>query len=355
MPHVDLRFFAVLLASSICLAGFGPPGAGPARAEAQVVEWAAHTRGRMIDVFDAEASPEHLVAMGLTMMQLARATYDHGEAGRARKTEAARFDYERFVVRERVSAQAVVSRDREHAVVAIRGSSHVADWFFDAMVIDERASRFRGAHQGFAWLSEALLPRVRDQLDRLRRDGVEHVWLTGHSLGGAMAQIMAQDLDRRGYPVEGVFAFGAPAVGKETWSSIYRLPGRTHLFELEGDLVPCLPPNQAQWQKNGHLHRIRDDGRVELYAFSDVCAARIPEAAFGRPVCDAPSRVRRALAVFAPHTRLMCETPDPLRALADVLADALNGNRHSRHSPSVYQTHLRLGREETATRLIGHY
>ena len=53
MPHVDLRFFAVLLASSLCLAGFGPPGAGPARAEAQVVEWAAHTRGGMIDVFDA--------------------------------------------------------------------------------------------------------------------------------------------------------------------------------------------------------------------------------------------------------------------------------------------------------------
>ncbi|NOX51146.1 MAG: lipase family protein, partial [Gammaproteobacteria bacterium] len=65
------------------------------------------------------------------------------------------------------------------------------------------------------------------------------VWLTGHSLGGAVAFITAFEIERRQKnSVGGVYTYGAPPVGNAAWAVQYnkRVPN-THRWSLQNDPV----------------------------------------------------------------------------------------------------------------------
>lgn len=72
------------------------------------------------------------------------------------------------------------------------------------------------------------------------------IWLTGHSLGGALAVLAAARLAAAGAAgrVAGVVTFGQPRVGDAGFAAVYDqlLPGRTLRFVNGGDLIPHLPP-----------------------------------------------------------------------------------------------------------------
>jgi len=63
------------------------------------------------------------------------------------------------------------------------------------------------------------------------------VYLTGHSLGGAMAQIVGMWLDKRGKNVQ-IFTFGSPKV---TTTFLYNEPNHWRVA-MRSDPVPFLPP-----------------------------------------------------------------------------------------------------------------
>jgi hypothetical protein len=69
------------------------------------------------------------------------------------------------------------------------------------------------------------------------------VWITGHSLGGALALLAAWRFKRKFIPVHQVYTFGAPMVGnQETSDAIDReLPDRIFRFVNTEDPVPKLP------------------------------------------------------------------------------------------------------------------
>jgi len=75
------------------------------------------------------------------------------------------------------------------------------------------------------------------------------VWLTGNSLGGALATLCGLYLQLNGYPVEGVYTFAAPRVGDEQFRNLYNahLPGRYHRWVngtgADQDFVTKLPPS----------------------------------------------------------------------------------------------------------------
>ncbi len=109
-----------------------------------------------------------------------------------------------------------------------------------------------GRHVGFSIAWAALKDDVEDWLaDLLERREIDQIVYSGHSLGGAMAQIAAFDHARiadavgkdRGIAIDHIAAvvtFGAPAVGGDALAKEYaRLLGeRTVLLESSGDLVP---------------------------------------------------------------------------------------------------------------------
>lgn len=307
----------------------------PARpASAQVVEWAAITSGRMIDIYDPDRSEEHLLAAGLTMARLSLTVYRNDPVDHEMDARAAHFRVERFIRADRGS-QALVLRDHRVAVVAVRGTDERVDRVISARLYSSPRSTFRGAHAGFALAAEALVDELTPLLEGLQKNGVEQIWFTRHSLGGAVAQLLALHFHRGRFPVGHVVAFGAPAPGQSEWQAHYApLASRTHRFQNDGDLIACLPPD-AKWRQSGHLHQLESGGAV-LYSSGDHCGAALPASAYGSPVCDLSPIVRGVLSLFAPNTLIECSIPYVDRELHALLTQLLLGNDTTLHGSTFY-------------------
>jgi hypothetical protein len=98
-------------------------------------------------------------------------------------------------------------------------------------------------------LWNAFEPVAVDIVNSLRSFSGYKVWLTGNSLGGALATLCGLYLQLNGYPVEGVYTFAAPRVGDEQFRNLYNahLFGRYHRWVngtgADQDLVTKLPPS----------------------------------------------------------------------------------------------------------------
>ncbi|HSU67742.1 MAG TPA: lipase family protein, partial [Tepidisphaeraceae bacterium] len=65
------------------------------------------------------------------------------------------------------------------------------------------------------------------------------VWVTGHSLGGAMATLAALRLATEGLDVRGVYTFGSPRVGNDEFYAKYSVPH--YRLVNNNDVVPHVP------------------------------------------------------------------------------------------------------------------
>ncbi|KAG2437137.1 hypothetical protein HYH02_011393 [Chlamydomonas schloesseri] len=71
------------------------------------------------------------------------------------------------------------------------------------------------------------------------------LWLTGHSLGGALATLSALDLTIQGLTIGGVYTFGSPRVGDDRFRIMYEKTGLadvTWRFVHRNDAIPQVPP-----------------------------------------------------------------------------------------------------------------
>ncbi len=95
----------------------------------------------------------------------------------------------------------------------------------------------------------AFEPAAGDIVKSLRDFPGYKVWLTGNSLGGALATLCGLYLQLNGCPVEGVYTFAAPRVGDSKFRDLYlgQLSGRYHRWVNgtgpDQDLVTKLPPS----------------------------------------------------------------------------------------------------------------
>lgn len=176
--------------------------------------------------------------------------------------------------------QALIAESDEIALVLFRGSEHpvrvasrfvnaLRDWLAtDADMTMESFTDLgpdvevhRGFLRGFMAVAEAMADAVAAPVAAGRR-----LWVTGHSMGGALATLATPWLCSRGLPVSGVYTFGAPMVGGVGLSNLFRsLPVRAfHRYVLEGDPVPALPPRPTVYQHPVPPHVIHADGSISL-------------------------------------------------------------------------------------------
>jgi len=99
---------------------------------------------------------------------------------------------------------------------------------------------FMRIHAGFKTAFDLMYPQVKSKVEQHLGSG-KHVWVTGHSLGGALAALTAYGLSNDGIAVEGVHTFGTPHVGNSFWHQAHEsVPYRTWRWVIEGDPVPML-------------------------------------------------------------------------------------------------------------------
>jgi len=141
------------------------------------------------------------------------------------------------------SPLAFLAESEREAVLAFRGTIRTDEWVSDGVVRQIAcpfAPRMGLVHEGFADIYESMRAKIKEAFADVAP--AKTLYITGHSLGGALAVLAAADLASGGRrPV--VYTFGAPRAGdpRFVWrygaliSESYRIVNRC-------DLVPRLPP-----------------------------------------------------------------------------------------------------------------
>lgn len=150
----------------------------------------------------------------------------------------------------RFDTNAVIMSNDQIVVVAFRGTEFRATWakfvadlaHTDLDIGMVPVTRFGagvevhgGFWKAFRQVSEDVLSAVRDQGSSRTR-----LWVTGHSLGGAQAVLVARSLREKGVPVQGLYTFGAPRVGNQAFKENLGIRNvQRYVYAL--DLVPMMP------------------------------------------------------------------------------------------------------------------
>lgn len=181
------------------------------------------------------------------------------------------------------TTQCLVANNDEFIVIAIRGTEidnlwgALTDWvenleFFP--VPDDSGGRI---HEGFKELMAETWPVIEARVREIQADGVPRtLWITGHSLGAGLATVAAERARRvAGFAVAGVYTWGSPRVGDETFKQKYTALGladNTYRLLNNTDIVQKIPPGEAYthvgrlkfFDAAGHLHDVADESSIEV-------------------------------------------------------------------------------------------
>lgn len=131
-----------------------------------------------------------------------------------------------------------VRDDPEMVVLAFRGTegNSKADILSD---LDLRFVKTEDGkvHRGFLTAFEQVAPEIREAL-KLAQVGDRPIYITGHSLGGALAIIAAKELESD--QVAACYTFGSPKVGDQEFGTDIKPP--VYRLVNSADLVPRVPP-----------------------------------------------------------------------------------------------------------------
>jgi predicted lipase len=170
------------------------------------------------------------------------------------------------------NTQAYVATDDDHIIVAFRGTEAptsiegLKDWLLtdannylilpEGRIGTDFAAAGVGArfHRGFmtalADIWDPVYAAVEAELKKKERP----LWLTGHSLGGALALLAAWRFLRKTMDVYRVYTFGGPMVGNDVAVKAFdkELEGKVYRFVHGPDLVPKLPTVSLVSNAYGH-------------------------------------------------------------------------------------------------------
>lgn len=142
----------------------------------------------------------------------------------------------------------------------------------------DSVERFGGSmHTGFMKAYGGVDGRLQEAIRRAQGgDTNKPILFTGHSLGGALAQIAATDMKEKGFNVASVYTFGQPRIGDRAFSAHYKelgLSSKTYRHVNQGDPVPRLPKikldtmlgNIVRWVKGEDADRFRHGGNMVYF------------------------------------------------------------------------------------------
>jgi len=127
--------------------------------------------------------------------------------------------------------------DSQTQVIAVRGTSNVENALVDIAIQLVSGNDFGIAlHNGFVVSAKGIYEDIKPKLNQHYK-----IKTTGHSLGGAVAVVLAMYLKNDGYAMERVITFGQPKVTNLTGSSKVNELDIWRVVTAR-DLVPLVPP-----------------------------------------------------------------------------------------------------------------
>lgn len=195
----------------------------------------------------------------------AELAYESAEAIERTVRDEWGFDHCRFV--ESDDSQAFVAADDDVLIAAFRGTEadDVSDWLTDADFTLVDGPLGGKVHEGFYDALADVWQVVQSEIVELDPQQRKSLWVTGHSLGAALAALAAArwlDSDRH---VHGLYTFGQPRTGDAAFcrNFNFRLKASTFRFVNDNDLVTRVPPRVLGFSHVGTIKYFTDAGRLE--------------------------------------------------------------------------------------------
>ena len=187
-------------------------------------------------------------------MNLNTTTFDQHNASACVAECASAYNDRPTVSDEGTDTRALVVELPDCRIVAFRGSKSLQNWLTDAqfwrrLMIEEANGDQVEVHHGFLDAYESIIGdlsaylRGQDLGSTESHPTAKPLFITGHSLGGALAILAALELKRQGFPIAQVITFGQPRVGNAAFKRIYDavLGAQTFRVVYEEDIVPRIP------------------------------------------------------------------------------------------------------------------
>ena len=170
--------------------------------------------------------------------------------------------------------QVLVLEEADHIIIAFRGTSNIRDWITDAQfmrtVLSDHPDVGRvEVHSGFLRAFESVIVPLTTYLRQLVV-GERKVFVTGHSLGGALAILCAFELKKQSFNVQQVYTFGQPRVGNGAFKKLYEAPLGNQTFRVvyQEDIVARVPHFPCWQDPYRHVGR-----EIFLSAFRELVVA----------------------------------------------------------------------------------
>jgi hypothetical protein len=141
-----------------------------------------------------------------------------------------------------------------------------SDILADLKTIPGRHPRAGRVHQGFKEYTDLVFDEIITHVKKVRKKN-ENVFVVGHSLGGAMAVLVAEGLSHAGIPIKELRTFGQPRVGNAKFRRHLEGCdiGRYVRYVNNNDIVTSVPPSIFGFTHGGNLHYINYHGNIRNF------------------------------------------------------------------------------------------
>ena len=166
------------------------------------------------------------------------------------------YDNVTFITKRNTQCYIMESKDK--VVIAVRGTevSCTDDIFSDLKFITRKSNTKGGVHVGFFDDANEIWSAINDYIANPSRSS-KKLWICGHSLGGAIACILASRLP---FKTAACYTYGCPRVGNKRWAKSQRTVH--HRYVNNNDIVPRIPPVWLWFRHYGELIYINYYGHV---------------------------------------------------------------------------------------------
>lgn len=140
------------------------------------------------------------------------------------------------------SAQAALVEHESYLTLVFRGTDEAKDWVDNLNAFSEQAL-FGAFHRGFLHSVQDLWKELFELYSDINAEKPRGLFLTGHSLGGAMATVASSILIHQDEAFTSTYTFGQPRVVTRDSARIYNIEAqaKTFRFQNNNDIVTRAP------------------------------------------------------------------------------------------------------------------